>query len=67
MAQQSLQLERTDIHKPATPTERPAWPADLPTQASVLAATLAQARDGLTLGELEDSFKGRGAWKKYCP
>ena len=43
------------------------WPAALPEQVHALAQVLASHAGALTLADIEDRFKGRGAWKKSVP
>lgn len=51
----------------STPTTAHAWPSTLPEQIRAIADTLAASPSPLTLAQLAQGFKGKGAWKKSLP
>lgn len=51
----------------SAPTTAHAWPSTLPEQIRAIADTLAASPSPLTLAQLAQGFKGKGAWKKSLP
>ncbi len=63
--QADLTLNIAPDKAPATITQ--AWPADLPDQGRAVAQVLTSAAGALSIGAIEQHFKGRGPWKKSLP
>ena len=53
--------------KKDTKSAQNTWPSTLPLQISAIAQLLASAAAGMSLLDIEASFKGQGPWKKGLP